>query len=70
MSPAEARKLKHVYAKSSKPRYGPMGYDEVRLTYSDSVLYLLNPGELEGGRRRITDCNWSPQIYHIKESLH
>ncbi|RHZ76245.1 hypothetical protein Glove_199g51 [Diversispora epigaea] len=47
MSLAEARKLKHVYAKSSKPRYGPMGYDEIRLTYSDSVLYLFNPGELE-----------------------
>jgi hypothetical protein len=30
---------------------------------------LLNPGELEGGRRRATDCNWSPQIYHIRESL-
>ncbi|RHZ63685.1 hypothetical protein Glove_328g69 [Diversispora epigaea] len=69
MPPAEARKLKHVYAMSYKPRYGPMGYDEVRLTYSDSVLYLLNPGELEGGRRRVTDMNWSPQIYHIKESL-
>ncbi|RHZ80701.1 hypothetical protein Glove_132g62 [Diversispora epigaea] len=54
---------------SSKPRYGPMGYDEIRLTYSDSVLYLLNPGELEGGRKRVTDCNWSPQIYYIKESL-
>src|SRR5438132_11667534 len=46
-----------------------MGYNEVRLTYNDSVLYLLKPGELEGGRRRATDCNWSPQIYHIKESL-
>jgi len=30
---------------------------------------LLNPGELEGGRRRATDCNWSPQIYHIREPL-
>ncbi|RHZ87160.1 hypothetical protein Glove_40g106 [Diversispora epigaea] len=46
-----------------------MGYDEVRLTYSDSVLYLLNPDELKGGKKRVTDCNWSPQIYHIKESL-
>jgi Integrase core domain len=69
MSPAEARKLDHVYAKSSKPRYGPMGFDEVCLTYNNSVLYLLEPGELEGGRRRATDINWSPQIYHIKESL-
>ena len=69
MSPAEVRKKKFVYVKASKPRYGPIGYDEVRLTYNDSVLYLLKPGELEGGKRRATDCNWSPQIYYIKESL-
>src|SRR5438128_7846228 len=69
MSPAEAQKKKFVYAKASKPRYGPMGFDEVQLTYNDPVLYLLQPGELEGGRKRVTDCNWSPQIYHIKESL-
>jgi hypothetical protein len=65
----KAIKKKFVYAKASKPRYGPMGFDEVRLTYNDPVLYLLKPGELEGGKRRATDCNWSPQIYHIKESL-
>jgi len=69
ISPNKARKKKFVYAKASKLRCGPMGFDEVRLTYNDSVLYLLKPGELEGGRRRATDCNWSPQIYHIKESL-
>jgi len=69
ITPNEAIKKKFVYAKASKPRYGPMGYDEVRLTYNDPVLYLLKPGELEGGRRRATDCNWSPQIYYIKESL-
>ena len=34
-----------------------------------SFLYLLNPEELEDERKRVTDCNWSPQIYHIKESL-
>jgi hypothetical protein len=28
ISSANARKLKHVYAKSSKPRNGPMGFDE------------------------------------------
>jgi hypothetical protein len=69
MTPAEAVKKKHVYAKASKPRYGPMGFDEVRLTYNDSVLYLLKPGELEGGKRRASDCNWSPKVYRIKESL-
>ena len=69
MTPNEAIKKKFVYAKASKPRYGPMGYDEVWLTYNDPVLYLLKPGEMEGGKRRATDCNWSPQVYHIKESL-
>jgi hypothetical protein len=69
MSPAEAIKKKYVFAKPSKPRNGPMGYDEIRLTHNDPVRYLLESGELEGGKRRSTDCNWSPQIYHIKESL-
>ena len=69
MSPAEARKKKHVYAKSSKSRYGPIEFNEVRLTYNDSLQYLLKNGELEGGRRRVTDCNWSPQTYHIKKVL-
>ncbi|CAB5378882.1 unnamed protein product [Rhizophagus irregularis] len=51
------------------PREGPIGFDEPRLSHDVLVRYLLNPGELEGGRRCATDCNWSPQIYHIRESL-
>jgi hypothetical protein len=69
MSPAEAIKKKHVNAQASQTRDGPMGFDEERLTYNDSVRYLLLPGELEGGRKRAGDLVWSPQIYHIKESL-
>ncbi|RHZ69231.1 hypothetical protein Glove_286g13 [Diversispora epigaea] len=69
MTPNKARKKKHVYAKSSKPRNGSMWFDEERLPYGVSVRYLLKPGELEGGKRRGTDCNWSPQTYSIKESL-
>ncbi|RHZ62078.1 hypothetical protein Glove_344g7 [Diversispora epigaea] len=69
MSPAEARKKKHVYRLASKPRKGPMGFDEEKLPFHVSVRYLLKPGELEGGRRRVTDMNWSPQIYRIKERL-
>ena len=46
-----------------------MGFDEERLPYNSLVRYLLKPGELEGGRRRATDCNWSPQTYHIKKAL-
>src|SRR5271170_2721232 len=68
ISPNEAIKKKFVYAKASKPRYGPIGFDEVRLIYNDPVLYLLKPDKLEGGRRRSTDINWSLQIYYIKES--
>ena len=62
-------KKEHVFAKASKPRKGPIGFNEPRLSHDVLVRYLLNPGELEGGRRRATDCNWSPQIYHIRESL-
>jgi hypothetical protein len=69
ISPAKAIKKKQVFAKSSKPRKGPMGFDEEKLTHDASVIYLLELGELEGGRRRATDMNWSPQIYHICESL-
>ena len=69
MFPAEARKKKHVYRLASKPRKGPIGFDEEKLPFHVSVRYLLKPGELEGGRRRATDMNWSPQIYRIKERL-
>ncbi len=69
MTPAEAIKKKSVFAKPSKPRKGPMGYDEKRLSYDTSVIYLLDPSEFEGGRRRATDMNWSPKIYQIRESL-
>ena len=35
------------------------------------MRYLLKPGELEHGpaRRRVTDMNWSPQVYHILEFM-
>jgi hypothetical protein len=65
ISPAEAQKKEHIFTKASKPRKGPIGFDEPRLSQDVLVRYLLNPGELEGA----TDCNWSPQIYHIRESL-
>ncbi|RHZ50389.1 hypothetical protein Glove_499g21 [Diversispora epigaea] len=43
--------------------------EAVKRTLKDSVLYLLEPGELEFGNRRITDMNWSSKIYRIKEFL-
>src|SRR3989337_1084545 len=69
ITPSEAIKKKKVFAKPSKPRNGPMGYDEERLSYNDSVIYLLDLSEYEGGRRRATDMNWSSKIYQICKSL-
>ena len=69
ISPAEARKKEHVFAKASKSWKGPIRFNEPKLSHDVLVRYLLNPGELEGGRRRATDCNWSPQIYHIRKFL-
>ncbi|GBB93765.1 hypothetical protein RclHR1_22280001 [Rhizophagus clarus] len=69
ISPAEAIKKKNVFAKPSKPRKGPIGFDVKRLFFDDSVIYLLDPSEYEGERRRATDMNWSSKIYNIRESL-
>ena len=73
MSPNEAvkRALKgeKIIADPSVKHRRPIGFNEPRLSYKDSVLYLLEPGELEFGKRRITDMNWSPKVYCIKESL-
>jgi len=66
---AEAQKKEHIFAKPSKSQKGPIEFDEFRLSYDVLVRYLLNPGKLEGERRRVTDCNWFSQVYHIKESL-
>lgn len=55
LSPAVAIKKKRVHAKHSKPRKGPIGFDEEKLPYDVSVRYLLEPGDLEGGRRRAGD---------------
>lgn len=67
--PDKAIKMKQVKAKASKPRNGPIGFKEKRLSYYDNVRYLLMPSDQEGGRRRAGDMNWSSQIYHIRECL-
>ncbi|RHZ81974.1 hypothetical protein Glove_115g112 [Diversispora epigaea] len=41
----------------------------ISVSVIDSVLYLLELGELEFGNRRITDMNWSPKIARGPESL-
>ncbi|CAB4411235.1 unnamed protein product [Rhizophagus irregularis] len=57
MTSTEAIKKKSVFAKPSKPRKGPVGYDEERLSYDNSVIYLLDSSEYEGGRRHATNMN-------------
>ncbi|CAB4415449.1 unnamed protein product [Rhizophagus irregularis] len=69
ISPAVAIKKSRVSSRSSYPRDGPVGYEEEKLPPDISVRYLLEPNDLEGGRRRAGDMNWSPKIYHIHMSL-
>ncbi|CAG8759203.1 10528_t:CDS:2, partial [Cetraspora pellucida] len=54
-------KAKDINALFSLSRNGPVEFDEPQLSYNISVRYLLEPGELEGRRHYVTDCNWSPQ---------
>ncbi|EXX53689.1 hypothetical protein RirG_241650 [Rhizophagus irregularis DAOM 197198w] len=57
ISPAKAQKKKHVFTKPSKPQERPIGFDKPRLSHDVLIRYLLNPGELESGRRCATNCN-------------
>lgn len=68
MSPANAIRLGEVFARPAQPASRPVGFLESRLLSMCPVRYLLEPGELEGGRRRATDMNWSPEIYYVKYS--
>jgi hypothetical protein len=75
MSPNEAVEKalrgEKIVAKPAVKHRRPIGYDEPQLSYYDSVRYFLKPGELEHGpaRRRITDMNWSPEIFNIRRIL-
>ena len=69
ISPAEAIEMEMVIAMPSKSQNGPLGYDEKTLSSDTLVRYLLLNSDLEGGRRRAGNLNWSSQIYHIRESL-
>ncbi|GBB97312.1 hypothetical protein RclHR1_29620002 [Rhizophagus clarus] len=69
ISPVEAIEKEEVFAKPSYSRDGLIGFDEEKLSSNVLVRYLLYPGDLEGGRRRAGDLNWSPHIYHIRQSM-
>ena len=73
MSPNEAVKKalkgKKIIARPSVKHRRPVGYNESLLPSYTEVRHLLEPGELEGGRRRATDCNWSPEVFTIDSYL-
>jgi hypothetical protein len=69
ISPADAIKKEEVLAKPSYPWDDPIGFDEEKLSGDVLVRYLLYPSDLEGGRRRARDLNWSLHIYHIHQSM-
>ena len=68
MKPIDAIKLEKVDALPSKPASYPVSFMESRLQSMTPVRYLLEDNELEGGRRRATDPNWSNDIYYVKYS--
>ncbi|CAB4439975.1 unnamed protein product [Rhizophagus irregularis] len=65
----KALKGKKIIARSSVEHRRPVGYNEPLLPSYMEVRHLLEPGELEGGRRRVTDCNWSPEVFTINSYL-
>ncbi|GBB96467.1 hypothetical protein RclHR1_27600002 [Rhizophagus clarus] len=69
MSPAKAIKKKQVKAKPSWPARRSIGYDEAILPSYTEVRYLFEPSDLEGGKKRATDCNWSPEVFIIESYL-
>jgi len=76
MTPNEAVKKslngEKIFAKPSVKHRRPVGYNESLLPTHTEVRHLLETGELEGntfGKRRATDCNWSPEVFTIESYL-
>ncbi|CAG8760042.1 24484_t:CDS:1, partial [Gigaspora margarita] len=68
MSPNEATKLERVYSKLSIKYNRPIGVDELRLSKSTTIRFLLAFGEWKNDpfeRHRITDPIWSPSLHKI-----
>ena len=66
--PAAAIKEKSVVAKPSTPYSRPVGVNEKKLPPLINVIYLYQPGELEGGTKRATDPIWSLKVYQVVEN--
>ena len=66
MKPADAIKLRKTpMSKESLPADRPIGRDEERLDINSRVRYLLLPEDLEGGKKRLTDPNWTLPVFGI-----
>ena len=46
-----------------------MGFDEEKLSYDTSVIYLFDLSEYKEERRHAGNMNWSSMIYQIHKSL-
>ncbi len=67
--PAAAIKEKAVSSKPSSKYTRPVGLKEIKLPSLVNVRYLYQPGELEGGVKRVTDPIWSLKVYSIERSV-
>jgi hypothetical protein len=65
----KALKGKKIIARPSVKHRRPVGYNEPLLSSYTEVWYLLEPGELEGGKRRATDCSWFSEVFTIDSYL-
>ena len=73
MSPNKAVKRalkgKKIIARPSVKHRRLIGYNEPLLPSYTEVRHLLEPDELEGWKKRATDCNWSPEVFMIDSYL-
>ena len=67
-----ALKGEKIIAKPAVKHRRAVGYNESPLPTHTEIRHLLETGELEGnafGKRRATDCNWSPEVFTIESYL-
>ena len=71
--PSHAIKAKTLRRGTQKPSSvvpgRPVGLEEQKVPSGVDVLFLYQPGELEGGRRRATDPVWSLEVHRLGRSV-
>ena len=71
--PSNAIKAKTLRRGTQKPSSvvpgRPVGLEEQKVPSGVGVLFLYQPGELEGGRRRATDPMWSLEVHRLQRSV-